>query len=62
MILFIFTNKMESYNLKGKEKLEINQIKLKGKLDNLKSDFFLEKLFNNLNEKKVLEILKYNKL
>ena len=61
MILFIFTNKMESYNLKGKEKLEINQIKLKGKLDNLKSDFFLEKLFNNLNEKKVLEILKYNK-
>ena len=52
---------MESYHLIRKDKLEINQIKSKDKFDNLKSDYFLEKLFNNLKKKRTFDILKYNK-
>ena len=42
--------------------MEINNKKetLTQKFDNLKRDFFLEKVFNNLNKKKSLEIIKYN--
>ena len=50
---------MNSENKSEKEKLKQEDIKLV--FDNLKSDFFVEKLFNVLKKKKYLEILKYNK-
>ena len=34
---------------------------LNAKLENLKSDYFLEKIYNNIQKKKSLEIVKYNK-
>ena len=49
---------MKSDNLISKEKVEKNQIKL---FKNIKSDYFLEKVFNNLEKKKKLNIVKYNK-
>ena len=52
---------MKSDNLVSKEKVEINQIKSKNKYEKLKSDYFLQKLFNNLKTKKLLNIVKYNK-
>ena len=42
------------------KKEEIEQTKSNDIFDNLKSDYFLEKIFNNLNRKKSLEIIKYN--
>ena len=48
---------MESNNLKE----EKNQIKSKDKYDNLKNDYFLQKVFNNLEKKKSLDFIKYNK-
>ena len=45
----------------NKEKTESNRIKSKDILKNLKSDYFLQKLFNNLLKKKSLDIIKYNK-
>ena len=43
------------------DKIEINKIVLKDIFKNLKCDYFLQKLFNNLLKKKSLEIIKYNK-
>ena len=40
---------------------EQNENKLNISLDNLKSDYFLQKFFANINKKKSLEIIKYNK-
>ena len=40
---------------------KINQIKSKNKYENLKGDYFLQKVFNNLQRKRSLEIVKYNK-
>ena len=40
---------------------QFQQIKLKGKITNIKCDYFLQKLFDNLPKKKLLEIIKYNK-
>ena len=37
------------------------QIKLKGKIENIKSKYILQKVFYNLEKKKLLYILKYNK-
>ena len=42
-------------------KSELNKNKSKDKFENLKSDYFLIKLFDNLCKKKKLEIIKYNK-
>ena len=42
-------------------KKQFHQVKLKDKFANLKSDYFLQKLFDNLQKKKTLEITKYNK-
>ena len=39
----------------------INQIKSIDKLENIKSKYILEIIFNNLEKKKLLNILKYNK-
>ena len=49
---------MEYGNLISREK---NQIKSIAKYENIKTDFFLKKVFNNLEEKKKLNIVKYNK-
>ena len=49
---------MESDNLK---KVENYQIKSLVKLDKLKNDYFLQKVFNNLEKKKMLYIAMYNK-
>ena len=52
---------MESNNLISKEKIKINQIKSVDKYEKIKTDYFLEKVFNNLEEKKSLNLVKYNK-
>ena len=40
---------------------ELKEIKLNINLDNLKSDYFIQKFFDNINKKKSLEIIKNNK-
>ena len=51
---------MESNNLISKEKIKINQIKSVAKYEMIKTDYFLEKVFNNLKKGKTLNIIKYN--
>ena len=51
---------MESDNLKTKVKVEKNQLKSADRYENIKANFFLEKVFNNLKKGKTLNILKYN--
>ena len=51
---------MNSSNELSKEKTESNKMELKDIFKNLKSDFFLQKLFYNLLKKKSLDIVKYN--
>ena len=48
-------------NLEYKEKEGKDQIKSIDKLNNIKNDYFLLKVFNNLETKKLLNIIKYNK-
>ena len=52
---------MEYDILKFKENREISQMKSKNKFENLKNDYFLLKVFNNLEKKRILYIAKYNK-
>ena len=52
---------MESNNLISKEKIKINQTKSISKYEKIKTDYFLEKVFNNLEKKKSLNLVKYNK-
>ena len=52
---------MGSFNVLSKEKNEVHQMKSKNIFKNLKSDYFLQILFNNLMKKKTLDIIKYNK-
>ncbi len=52
---------MESSNLISKEKEEKNKINSIVKLANIKSKYILKKIFNNLNKKNLLKIIKYNK-
>ena len=51
---------MEYGNLEFKEKVEKDRIKLRKIYNNLKSDYFLRKVFSNLIQKKILNIVKYN--
>ena len=51
---------MKSCNLISKEKLEKNKIKSIDIFNNLKANYFLQKVFNNLEIKKSFNILKYN--
>ena len=44
----------------NQEKEELVQIQTKHIFENLKCDFFFEKLFNNLHKKKSFELIKYN--
>ena len=55
---------MDSDNNKptqNKEKKEITQTKSTDKFENIRSNYFLLKIFDNLTKKKRFEILKYNK-
>jgi len=52
---------MNSSSELSKEKIRLNKIESKDILKKLKSDYFLQILFNNLLKKKSLEIIKYNK-
>ena len=52
---------MGSSNLINKAKIEKNQIKSDAKYENIKADYFLIKIFDNLKKKKILNIVKYNK-
>ena len=52
---------MESCNLISKINEEKNQLKSTTRYENIKADYFLEKVFNNLKKGKTLNIVKYNK-
>ena len=53
---------MESSNNTSKENNKENESdKQNPNIENIKSDFFLEKLYDNIQKKKKLEIVKYNK-
>ena len=52
---------MEPGNLISKVKVEENQIKSTFRYENIKANYFLEKVFNNLKKGKTLNIVKYNK-
>ena len=54
-------NSSNSSNSLSQEKIELNKMKTKDIFKNLKSDYFLQKLFYNLLKKKSLDIIKYNK-
>ena len=43
------------------QKKDINKIEDKCDFNNITNDYFLMKIFNNLNKKNSLEIAKYNK-
>ena len=49
---------MNSGNLESKNKIKRNQIKSKDKFEEIKSNYFLEKLFNFLDKRKSLNIIK----
>ena len=53
---------MESNNLASKEKIEKDQIKSDKKFENIKSKYILQKVFNYLEKKRKLYIVKYNKI
>ena len=52
---------MESNNLISGEKSEKKQNKPYANYDNIKADYFLQKIFDNLEKKRTLEIVKNNK-
>ena len=52
---------MNSTGELSKDKTESNKIESKEIFKNLKNDYFLQKVFNNLLKKKTLDIIKYNK-
>ena len=52
---------MDSSSLVFEEKSEQKQLKSFAKYGNIKADYFLQKIFDNLEKKKTLEIVKNNK-
>ena len=52
---------MNSTNFKTKIQKEANKVLSKDLIDNIKSKYILQKIFNNLKKKKLLYIIKYNK-
>ena len=52
---------MESNNFVSGEKTEKKQIKSLAKYRKIKTDYFLQKIFDNLKKKRTLEIVKNNK-
>ena len=62
LINFILSKiKMDSNTVQNHSKEEINKTQLKNQIDNLKSKYILQKIFDNLPKKKSFEIIKYNK-
>ena len=53
---------MESINLISKQKVEKNQIKSVAKYENINSINILKKIFNNLEKKRTLNMIKCNKI
>ena len=53
---------MESNNLISKEKKIKNQTKSDAKCEKIKANYFLIKVFDNLEKKKALDLVKYNKI
>ena len=51
---------MEYLNKLNRRKEESDNNKSKCELENIKTDYFLRTLFNNISKKKLLEIIKYN--
>ena len=51
--------KIKPKSSKGKE--ELNQINTKNKLEDIKADFFLIKLFCMLHKRRTLKLIRYNK-
>ena len=51
---------MKSFNLSDSEKIELNEIKTKKILKNIKSKYVIKIIFDNLSKKKSLDIIKYN--
>ena len=49
---------MEYSDIRNNQKREIN---MKCNLENIKNDYFLQRVMNNLSKKETLEIIKYNK-
>ena len=45
----------------GSESNNKTSNQMKDMFENIKADYFLQKLFNNLGRKKLLELIKYNK-
>ena len=43
------------------ERKKLNKIKTKDILENIKSKYILQKVFDDLHKKRALEIIKYNK-
>ena len=43
------------------QKKDINKMEAKCDLNNIKNDYFIQKVLNNLQKKNSLEITKYNK-
>jgi len=56
-----YINKMDSDEISNNKKDELNRIITKDILKNLKSDYFLKKIFNYLQKNKSLTIIKYCK-
>ena len=52
---------MESSNLISKEKVDNYLLKSSNKFNNIKADYFLQKIFNNLKKKRALNMVKSNK-
>ena len=52
---------MNSCNISNNIKEELKQMKSKDIFENLKGRYLLKKIFDNLQRKKSLEIIKYNK-
>ena len=52
---------MDSQNKSNNKQDKTNMFRVEDKFKNIKSDYFLQKLFNNLMKKKSLDIIKYNK-
>ena len=52
---------MESNNIEKDKSKNFELNKLNINLENIKSDYFLRKIYDNMNKKKSLEIVKYNK-
>ena len=48
-------------NKLSKQKEEINKIRTIDRFENVKSKYILQKIFNNLEKKKFLKVVKYNK-